>query len=131
VCVTGHTLSSNLPTYGGCDTSYNRRNSDGFIAKFSPSDPLIWATYLGGGGDRGVGTLSGDDAEGDWMADVRARYEDELKPLKTLVKEGRLFAVQEWLESGKPILPRRGSRHRSVVEIAANTGFQSMVEIIA
>lgn len=67
----------------------------------------------------------------DKMADVRARSEDELKPLKVLVKEGRLFVVQEWLKSGKPILSPLESRHRSIIEIAVNTGFHSMVEILA
>jgi hypothetical protein len=58
VYVTGETYSTDFPTLGGYDSSYNG-NGDAFISKFSPSGNLLLSTYLGGSsGDVGSGVAS-------------------------------------------------------------------------
>jgi len=61
--VTGHTESSDFPTPGGFDTSYNGWG-DAFVAKVTSSGQFAWASYLGGSGfDSGCGIAV--DASGD------------------------------------------------------------------
>jgi len=48
--VTGYTHSSDFPTLGGFDASLDG-NRDVFVARFTPSGDLAWASYLGGSGD--------------------------------------------------------------------------------
>ena len=55
VYVTGYTFSTDFPTPGGWDTSYNS-TGDAFVAKLDSSGTLLWASYLGGATtDRGYG----------------------------------------------------------------------------
>ena len=55
VVVVGDTNSPNFPATEGLDTTYAGQY-DVFVAKYSPSGQLLWATYLGGAGDdRGYG----------------------------------------------------------------------------
>src|SRR5262245_5738184 len=56
--VAGQTTSAGFPaTVGAIDTTYNG-GVDGIVAKFDSSGALVWATYLGGGGDdRAVGIV--------------------------------------------------------------------------
>ena len=49
--VTGTTNSSDFPTPGGFDTSFNGGAGDAFVAKITTSGQLEWATYLGGNDD--------------------------------------------------------------------------------
>jgi hypothetical protein len=53
---------------------------------------------------------------------------DEIKELASLVRLGCLFAVQKWIDSGKPIRTSLKTRINPV-RFSAETGFQSMVEI--
>jgi len=55
VLVAGITLSHDFPVPGGFDPTY-AGNTDGFIAKFSPSGERIWSSYLGGSAQDGIGT---------------------------------------------------------------------------
>ena len=47
--MTGATSSTNFPTPGGFDTSYNGGSQDAYVAKVNANGTLAWATYLGGG----------------------------------------------------------------------------------
>ena len=60
-----------------------------------------------------------------------AQSYEELEELRELVKVGKLFQVQEWMQAGKPIYCSAKSKKRSVLEIAARSGFYSMVELLA
>ncbi len=64
----------------------------------------------------------------------RAPTYEELLPLIQLIRLGRLFDVQEWIASGKPVsLPDKteGKRRKiSPLETAIETGFHSMVQVI-
>ena len=58
---------------------------------------------------------------------------EEIKRLNELCKDGRLFDVQDWIQSGKPINPRqpeKRNRRRSPLEIAIDNGFHSLVQIL-
>ena len=53
--ITGRTGSADLPMPGGFDTTWSK-GWDAFVAKFSRTGQLLWATYLGGNGtDYGYG----------------------------------------------------------------------------
>jgi hypothetical protein len=59
---------------------------------------------------------------------------DEVKPLIELVRQGRLFDVQEWIAQGKSVNapatePKKQRRHGPLEE-AMNSGFHSMVLIL-
>jgi hypothetical protein len=59
VFVTGTTGSSDFSVFDGWDTSYNG-SAEAFLAKFSGTGSLVWATYLGGSGaDEGHGVAAG------------------------------------------------------------------------
>jgi hypothetical protein len=64
----------------------------------------------------------------------RARTEEEIKPLIDLCKAGRLFEVQEWIASGKPVNPplpaEKGRRGKIPLRIAMDSGFHSLVEVL-
>ena len=48
VYVAGETGSPGFPaTLGSFDTTYNGGTSDGFVAKFTSTGTLLWATFLG------------------------------------------------------------------------------------
>ena len=50
--ITGYTYSTDsIATVGAYKTSGGGENVDGFIAKFSPTGSIIWATYYGGNDD--------------------------------------------------------------------------------
>jgi len=54
--IAGFTCSTDFPTPGGFDTSFNGYYVDAFVAKVTNSGQLAWASYLGGSGhDRGSG----------------------------------------------------------------------------
>src|SRR5437660_155330 len=59
---------------------------------------------------------------------------DDIKPLIDLCKAGRLFEVQAWIASGKPVnMPPpgpKGQRVRSPLETAIDLGFHSLVEVL-
>lgn len=58
----------------------------------------------------------------------------EFDSLTALCRAGRLFEVQEWIETGKPIaMPkelRPGSARRYPLRIAMDTGFHSLVQVL-
>jgi ankyrin repeat protein len=64
----------------------------------------------------------------------RAENYDELLPLIDLIRAGKLFDVQAWITSGKPVslpLKTEGKRRKiSPLEIAINTGFHSIVQVL-
>jgi ankyrin repeat protein len=64
----------------------------------------------------------------------RATTYEELLPLIQIIRTGRLFEVQAWIASGKPVsLPEKteGKRRKiSPLETAINTGFHSMVQVL-
>lgn len=58
---------------------------------------------------------------------------EEIKCLNELCKAGRLFDVQDWIQSGKPVNPRqpeKGNRRRTPLELAVESGFHSLVQIL-
>lgn len=63
----------------------------------------------------------------------RAKSADEIKPLLALCKAGRLFDVQRWIAEGKPIEPpidAKGRGPKAPLEVAIDSGFHSLVEIL-
>ena len=59
---------------------------------------------------------------------------EEIKPLIDLCKAGKLFEVQEWIASGKPVnlppnLNRKGGRP-SPLQVAMESGFHSLVRVL-
>ena len=66
------------------------------------------------------------------MGVARTESIDEIKPLIELCKAGKLFDVQAWIKSGKPVnppLPTKG-RHKSPLEYAIDRGFHSLAEVL-
>jgi hypothetical protein len=59
---------------------------------------------------------------------------DERKELVRLCRAGRLYELEEWISDGKPLdissSTKRG-RQKSLLEIAVDVGFHSLVELIA
>lgn len=49
VLLVGYTPSTDFPTTGGFDTSYNG-GTDGFVVKLDTAGALLWSSYLGGTG---------------------------------------------------------------------------------
>ena len=62
----------------------------------------------------------------------RAASYEEIQPLLALCKAGRLFDVQKWIASGRPIIPPLESkiRKKSPLELAIELGFHSLVEVL-
>ena len=55
VAVVGITQSTDFPTLGGFEATYNGGNYDAFVLKLAASGSLLWSTYLGGsGGEYGI-----------------------------------------------------------------------------
>jgi ankyrin repeat protein len=55
----------------------------------------------------------------------------ELKELIQLIRHGRLFEVQKWIQEGRPIrLPEVGHFIVSPIQAAIRTGFHSMAEVM-
>jgi len=55
--------------------------------------------------------------------------ETNIDHLKALVKSGKLFDVQAYIASGKPVWIPQGKK-RTALELAARSGFHSMVEVL-
>jgi hypothetical protein len=55
---------------------------------------------------------------------------DPLDPLRTMVRYGHLFSVQDWINYGHPLLTT-GDRLPNVLLMAVDSGFHSMVEVLA
>jgi len=63
----------------------------------------------------------------------RTETYEEIKPLIDLCKAGKLFEVQEWIVSGKPVNGPQsvsGYRRKGPLEVAINLGFHSLVQIL-
>lgn len=59
---------------------------------------------------------------------------NQAKVLIGLCRAGRLYAIEKWIAEGKSLdisEARRLGRHRSLLEIAVEAGFHSLVELIA
>jgi|GEM_PF-3355084 len=60
--------------------------------------------------------------------------EVQIRTLAELCREGKLFAVQEWITAGKPVNPpsatRKGIHPQTPLEIAIERGFHSLVEVL-
>lgn len=60
---------------------------------------------------------------------ARSAIHNELKALLRLVEAGKLFAVQDWIKSGKPLrLPDGNQPKTSTLYAAVESGFHSLVE---
>ena len=57
----------------------------------------------------------------------------EAKELLTLCRTGRLYDIEKWIAEGKPLeMPvSRNARKKTLLEVAVETGFHSLVELIA
>jgi len=65
------------------------------------------------------------------MAQHRTPLPDELKELISLIRQGRLFEVQQWIREGKAIcLPAEGRFAISPAMAAVRVGFHSMVKVL-
>lgn len=63
----------------------------------------------------------------------RIETNEEIKLLVDLCKTGKLFEVQEWIASGKPVNPppsESGYRKKSPLKIAMDLGFHSLVRVL-
>lgn len=63
----------------------------------------------------------------------RAETYEEIKPLIDLCKAGKLFEVQKWIASGKPLNPPpsvSGYKRKSPLEVAMDLGFHSLVQVL-
>jgi len=63
----------------------------------------------------------------------RSETYEEIKPLIDLCKAGKLFEIQEWIVSGKPVNPPpsvSGYKRKSPLEIAIDLGFHSLVQVL-
>ena len=54
---------------------------------------------------------------------------DHLKELVVLCRSGRLFAIEEWIRSGRPFNPGPGHYSITPFRAALKTGFHSLVEL--
>ena len=65
---------------------------------------------------------------------ARAKQFEELVPLVDLCRAGKLFEVQDWIQSGKPVNPPeghyKGSRKKVPIEYAIDMGFHSLVQVL-
>lgn len=63
-----------------------------------------------------------------------AENPEEIAPLVALCKAGQLFAVQEWIDEGRPLNPppltSKRTRKKSPLEYAVDLGFHSLVEVL-
>ncbi|MCC6490204.1 MAG: ankyrin repeat domain-containing protein, partial [Candidatus Hydrogenedentes bacterium] len=55
---------------------------------------------------------------------------DEIENLRVAVRKGRLFDVQKYIAEGMPLY-RESSRKKQALQMAVETGFHSMVQILA
>ena len=65
---------------------------------------------------------------------VDCSAETEAKQLIALCRAGRLYEVEKWINEGRPLdvsAATKRRRQRSLLEIAVETGFHSMVELLA
>lgn len=63
----------------------------------------------------------------------QAQSLEEIKPLVDLCKEGKLFEVQDWVKTGKPVNPPDSGRcngPRSPLEVAIEKGFHSLIQVL-
>jgi hypothetical protein len=58
---------------------------------------------------------------------------NEAKELLSLCRTGRLYDIEKWIAEGKPLeMPvSRNARKKTLLEVAVETGFHSLVELIA
>jgi hypothetical protein len=65
---------------------------------------------------------------------TRASSYDEIQPLIKLCKAGKLFEVQDWIKSGKPINlplpPPKGTSRKTPLQVAIDRGFHSLVQVL-
>jgi len=60
-----------------------------------------------------------------------AKSDEEIQVLREAVRKGRLFDVQGWIDSGKPLLQKDNRKKKHPLRIAVESGFHSMVQILA
>lgn len=64
---------------------------------------------------------------------VRAKSNEELKPLVQLCKTGHLFEVQSWITAGHPVNPpeyKGGNRPKTPLEVTIANGFHSLMVVL-
>ena len=66
------------------------------------------------------------------MGMTHANSYDEIKPLVELCRAGRLFDVQDWIKSGRPVNPppRKDWRQKGPLRWAIDLGFHSLVQVL-
>lgn len=64
----------------------------------------------------------------------RANTFEDLAPLVELCRTGKLFEVQAWIKESKPVNPPiahyRGSRKKTPIEYAIDSGFHSLIKVL-
>lgn len=60
-----------------------------------------------------------------------AKSDEEIEVLREAVRKGRLFDVQAWIASGRPLLNNCNHKKKHPLRLAIEHGFHSMVEILA
>ena len=68
VILAGHTPNTTLPTTAGAYQSSNKGMRDLFVAKFSPTGALLWATYYGGSQDEFLDRVNTDASGNIYLA---------------------------------------------------------------
>lgn len=90
----------------------------------------VWAVSKG---SRGA-VLNKNAISADMSDIVSLRAEDRSKELVALCRAGKLYEIDKWIADGKSLdistLKKRG-RQPTILEIAVETGFYSLVELIA
>ena len=66
------------------------------------------------------------------MGVTRANSYEEIKPLVELCRAGKLFEIQAWIKTGKPVNPptRQHSSRKSPLQWAIDLGFHSLVVVL-
>jgi len=67
---------------------------------------------------------------GNFTTTFIALSDEQVEELRVAVKKGRLFDVQGWTAAGKPLF-KKYSRKKQALKLAVESGFHSMVEILA
>ena len=65
------------------------------------------------------------------MADTTVT--NDAKELLSLCRAGRLYDVEKWIAAGRPLeIPvAKNKRRKTLLQIAVETGFHSLIELIA
>ena len=63
------------------------------------------------------------------LPDAAVATSEDTKELVNLCRAGRLYEIEKWIAAGKPLdVP---AKYRSLLRVALQTGFHSLIELIA